>query len=328
MGRTLITGGAGYIGMLVAEELLAAGHEVRVLDSLLHRQAQLRRGAARARASSSHVGDVRDAGARAERARAASTRSCTSPRSSAIRRARCDPETAQAVNVDAALALVAGRRARRRRALRVRLDLLELRPHGRSHRADHRGRRARAGLALRGAEGRGRARAARRSTPRRSPRPACASPPSTASLRGCASTSPSTSSPATCGPTGGSRCSASSSGGPTSTSATRRAACARCSRRRSSARGRRGLQRRRQRRELPQARPRRADPPRDGSRARSSSCTAPRIRATTRWRSTRSRSGSATRSTRTVPDGIREIIAALDDGRFEDAFDGRYRNIA
>ena len=32
--------------------------------------------------------------------------------------------------------------------------------------------------------------------------------------------------------------------------------------------------------------------------------------------------------TSTVPDGIREIIAALEDDRFEDAFDGRYRNIA
>jgi nucleoside-diphosphate-sugar epimerase len=31
---------------------------------------------------------------------------------------------------------------------------------------------------------------------------------------------------------------------------------------------------------------------------------------------------------RTVPDGIREIIAALAEERFEDAFDGRYRNIA
>jgi nucleoside-diphosphate-sugar epimerase len=34
------------------------------------------------------------------------------------------------------------------------------------------------------------------------------------------------------------------------------------------------------------------------------------------------------RVTRTVPDGIREIIAALEEERFEDAFDGRYRNIA
>lgn len=37
-GTTLITGGAGYIGMLLAEELLAASHDVRVLDSLLHDQ--------------------------------------------------------------------------------------------------------------------------------------------------------------------------------------------------------------------------------------------------------------------------------------------------
>ena len=34
------------------------------------------------------------------------------------------------------------------------------------------------------------------------------------------------------------------------------------------------------------------------------------------------------RVTRTVPDGIREIIAALAEDRFEDAFDGRYRNVA
>ena len=32
--------------------------------------------------------------------------------------------------------------------------------------------------------------------------------------------------------------------------------------------------------------------------------------------------------TSTVPEGIREVIAALEDARFEDAFDGRYRNIA
>ena len=32
--------------------------------------------------------------------------------------------------------------------------------------------------------------------------------------------------------------------------------------------------------------------------------------------------------TLTVPEGIREIIGALEEKRFEDAFDGRYRNIA
>ena len=34
-GRVLITGGAGFIGSHVADELLAAGYEVRILDSLL-----------------------------------------------------------------------------------------------------------------------------------------------------------------------------------------------------------------------------------------------------------------------------------------------------
>jgi nucleoside-diphosphate-sugar epimerase len=31
--------------------------------------------------------------------------------------------------------------------------------------------------------------------------------------------------------------------------------------------------------------------------------------------------------TMTVPRGVEELMAALDDGRFPDAFDGRYRNI-
>src|SRR3954471_21572931 len=34
--RTLITGGAGYIGMELVDELLDSGHEVTVLDVLLH----------------------------------------------------------------------------------------------------------------------------------------------------------------------------------------------------------------------------------------------------------------------------------------------------
>ena len=31
--------------------------------------------------------------------------------------------------------------------------------------------------------------------------------------------------------------------------------------------------------------------------------------------------------TMTVPDGVEEIMAALDDGRFPDSLDARYRNI-
>src|SRR6478609_5038788 len=64
MGRTLITGGAGYIGMLVAEELLHAGHEVRVLDSLLHGQAAVA-GRLRGAGVEVHIGDIRNAAARA-----------------------------------------------------------------------------------------------------------------------------------------------------------------------------------------------------------------------------------------------------------------------
>ena len=32
--RTLVTGGAGYIGSVVAKQLIAAGHDVVVLDDL------------------------------------------------------------------------------------------------------------------------------------------------------------------------------------------------------------------------------------------------------------------------------------------------------
>ena len=36
--RTLVTGGSGYVGAWVVEELLGSGREVRVVDALLHRQ--------------------------------------------------------------------------------------------------------------------------------------------------------------------------------------------------------------------------------------------------------------------------------------------------
>ncbi len=41
MTRILLTGGAGYIGSILAPELLAAGFQVTVLDNLMHRQFSL-----------------------------------------------------------------------------------------------------------------------------------------------------------------------------------------------------------------------------------------------------------------------------------------------
>jgi nucleoside-diphosphate-sugar epimerase len=62
---TLVTGGSGYIGALLVRELLESGHEVRVLDSLLHGQEDI---AAEQETAGVMVvrGDVRDAEARAK----------------------------------------------------------------------------------------------------------------------------------------------------------------------------------------------------------------------------------------------------------------------
>jgi nucleoside-diphosphate-sugar epimerase len=64
VASTLLTGGAGYIGMLVTDELLGAGRQLTVLDVLLHNQ---RRGADDLRERGIRVvqGDVRDPEARA-----------------------------------------------------------------------------------------------------------------------------------------------------------------------------------------------------------------------------------------------------------------------
>ncbi len=61
--KTLVTGGSGYIGALLVRELLEAGHEVRVLDSLLHGQEDI---AAEQEQAGVQVvrGDIRDGDAR------------------------------------------------------------------------------------------------------------------------------------------------------------------------------------------------------------------------------------------------------------------------
>ena len=104
MGRTLITGGAGYLGRLVAEELLDAGDEVRVLDSLLHGQAHVAEQLREAGADV-HVGDIRDADARAAELRGSDA---VVHLAAIVGDPACarDPEAAEAVNVEAALAVV------------------------------------------------------------------------------------------------------------------------------------------------------------------------------------------------------------------------------
>ena len=60
--RVTVTGGAGYIGATAARELLSAGHEVSVLDSLLHAQDDV---AAALETAGARVvsGDIRDGAA-------------------------------------------------------------------------------------------------------------------------------------------------------------------------------------------------------------------------------------------------------------------------
>jgi nucleoside-diphosphate-sugar epimerase len=62
-GTIAVTGGAGYIGALVVEELLDAGHRVRVLDALVHGQRDVAE-ALRAAGAELIEADVADGGAR------------------------------------------------------------------------------------------------------------------------------------------------------------------------------------------------------------------------------------------------------------------------
>jgi nucleoside-diphosphate-sugar epimerase len=110
MARTLITGGAGYIGMLLADELLAAGREVTVLDVLLHRQAE-RAAELRERGVAVLEGDVRDPDARA---RALEGADSVVHLAAIVGDPACarDPALSHAVNVDASIALAADAAAR------------------------------------------------------------------------------------------------------------------------------------------------------------------------------------------------------------------------
>jgi nucleoside-diphosphate-sugar epimerase len=105
MGATLITGGAGYIGMVLAQELLQAGREVTVLDSLLHGQHDRAQELA-ALGVRLVEGDVRDPDARAD---ALTNAGSVVHLAAIVGDPACarEPETAREINVDASKALAA-----------------------------------------------------------------------------------------------------------------------------------------------------------------------------------------------------------------------------
>jgi nucleoside-diphosphate-sugar epimerase len=103
--RVTVTGGAGYIGACTTRELIGAGHDVTVLDSLLHGQEDV---AAALEVAGARVlrGDVRDAGARREALEGADA---VVHLAAIVGDPACakDPALSQAVNVEATRALVA-----------------------------------------------------------------------------------------------------------------------------------------------------------------------------------------------------------------------------
>jgi nucleoside-diphosphate-sugar epimerase len=102
---TLITGGSGYIGALLAQELLGAGHEVRVLDSLLHGQEDIAREQEQAGVEVIRA-DIRDAEARR---RALTDAEAVVHLAAIVGDPACalDPQVSDDVNVQATRALVA-----------------------------------------------------------------------------------------------------------------------------------------------------------------------------------------------------------------------------
>jgi nucleoside-diphosphate-sugar epimerase len=103
--KVVVTGGAGYVGAPVVEELQAASHEVTVLDSLLHEQVDVAE-LLRSRGVRLLVADVRDAAARRE---ALENAEAVVHLAAIVGDPACarQPELSHAVNVEASSALVA-----------------------------------------------------------------------------------------------------------------------------------------------------------------------------------------------------------------------------
>ncbi len=101
--RILITGGAGYLGTVTVQTLLDAGHEVRILDSLIHGDAPALHLLGRARFELVR-GDVRDPGAveLAVRGMEAVVHLAAIVGDPACAKS---PDVARAVNLDASVAL-------------------------------------------------------------------------------------------------------------------------------------------------------------------------------------------------------------------------------
>lgn len=102
--KVAITGGAGYIGALLADELLQGGHEVSVLDQLIHGQEDIAEGL-EARGVEVVRGDVRDADAREQ---AFSGADAIVHLAAIVGDPACgrDPEESNSVNVDGSKSVV------------------------------------------------------------------------------------------------------------------------------------------------------------------------------------------------------------------------------
>lgn len=62
MAKILLIGGAGYIGLVVANHLLDSGHSVRILDNLIYDHAQPVLSVAGRKNLDFHKGDLRNSG--------------------------------------------------------------------------------------------------------------------------------------------------------------------------------------------------------------------------------------------------------------------------